>query len=96
MAAFGLAPESTEGSDTPSVGTVYLWPCNARTYALWRQIQTQWRYSAMGYPTGLDYAAVLAYARGVVRVRERDIPGHFQGLCAMERAALAVWAAKRE
>lgn len=52
-------------------------------------MSTQWRYSGMGGPCGLDYPAVFATVDRLFRtltVEDRD--EIFTGMQAMERAAL--------
>ena len=93
LAAFGFQSES---EDESPVETVYLWPCNVRTWRIWNSIQTQWRSSGMGGRDGLDYASVIAYLHDVVRIKQRDFAETFAGLQAMEYAALCEYAKKRD
>lgn len=67
----------------------WLWPCNVRTYALWRACQTQWRVGMQGR-TGLDYAGVQVVMNRM-RFRGQEGTDAFFGLQAMEIAAVNVW-----
>lgn len=60
---------------------------------LYLAAQTQWRYSGMGQPTGLDYAGVEALAR--LRGEPLD-PETFALLQVAERAALAAMGERAE
>lgn len=76
----------------------YLWPCNVATWDAWCAVQTQWRHG-MGGPTGLDYAAVLAYLHAHLGAPHEGAGGSsmhevFAGIRAAERATLTAWAEK--
>lgn len=92
MAAFGLCAEG-EGAAAPDE-KCYLWPCNLPAWNLWQSIQTQWREGMQGR-TGLDYAAVTAYMRDVLRIRHKRFAEMFSAIRAMEVAALNTWAEQR-
>lgn len=91
LAAFGL----TSGDDEDGTGApdamCYLWPCNVPAFNAWQRLQTQWRESAMGGRTGLDYSAVAAFLRDVLRIKPKARADLFAGIQAMEVAALNVW-----
>lgn len=50
----------------------------------------------MGGATGLDYAGVQAYLDSVPGQRPKARAAVFEGLRAMERAALQVWGEKKD
>lgn len=50
-------------------------------------MQTQWR-TGMGGATGLDYAAVLAYLRGIEQLRGAELREVFGCLAQAEHAVL--------
>lgn len=61
----------------------------------WCNLQTQWRTSAMGERTGIDYAAVCAWlqAQGYSRHgRRRNLHEATSHIQAMESASLSAWA----
>lgn len=92
LAAFGLTQADDEGASSAGDGICYLWPCNVEAYNLWQRLQTQWRYSAIGGRTGLDYGAVAAILRDVLCIKPKARAELFAGIRAMECAALEVWA----
>lgn len=95
LAAFGFTQaDDDDGHGSPS-GFYYLWPCNVQAFNLWQRLQTQWRDSAMGGRTGLDYGAVAAYLRDVLCIKPKERAELFAGIQAMERAALEVWGQER-
>ena len=66
-------------------------PANLPTIDVFFAMNTQWRSSGMGGPTGLDYSALPAVMSllGIVKPRQqRDV---FDGLRAMEGEALRVF-----
>ena len=91
LAAFGLTPDEGEGTTSAPGGLCYLWPCNVPAFNAWQRLQTQWRDSAMGGRTGLDYSAVTAFLRDVLRIKPKALAELFAGIQAMEVAALNVW-----
>lgn len=95
MAVFGLQQDESDDAQIPDE-KCYLWPCNVRTFNVWQQVQTQWRSAGMGERTGLDYAGVVAYLGSMPGMRPKARSQLFSGLRAMERAALEVWAEKRD
>ncbi len=50
----------------------------------------------MGGREGLDYGAVIAYLRHVAGMTKKQLRQSMSELQAMERAALGVWAKKRD
>ena len=54
-------------------------------------MQTQWRISATGARTGLDYAGVQAWLTSGAGLRGSERKDVFTGICAAERASLDVW-----
>lgn len=71
-----------------------LWPENERAWAVWHDVQTQWR-SGVGGISGLDYAGVRAWIDelGLTPEDRRDV---WSGIRACERAVLEVHAEPRE
>lgn len=99
LAAFGFRQgggEGEEGGQPEVASKCYLWPCNVAAFNTWQRVQTQWRENAMGERTGLDYASVASYLREVPAIKARDRAELFGFLQAMELAALAAWAEKRD
>lgn len=86
LAAWGLV--ATEPMELEE--TFALWPENLPTFNFWQVIQTQWRTSGTGYPTGLDYDGVLA-CMSMRGIRKKDQAEMFAGLQAMEQATLIAW-----
>ncbi len=96
-AAFGLALELPASGQASAV--FWLWPECLSDWQLWGQVQTQWRYAGMSaQPTGLDYAAVVAWLRahGYGRGQPKNLAETLGHLQAMERAALDAWAEQRQ
>lgn len=87
LAAFGLQ----QVGDVQKPRPCCLWPCNVAAFNVWQRLQTQWRFSAAGDKTGLDYAAVTSYLRDVVGTKPKDRASLFGQLQAMEFAALKAW-----
>ena len=87
-----LIPVLTAGVDEPDE-VAYLWPCNVKTWTHWQQVQTQWRTSGMGSPTGIDYAGVRAYLDGV-GMKSKQRKNTFDGIRAAEHATLIAWGEK--
>lgn len=73
---------------------VYLWPETVPIWNHWQEVQTQWR-TGMAGATGLDYAGVTAYL-GAVEPDEAARREAFGAIREAERAALGVWAAKKQ
>lgn len=71
----------------------HLWPENVDAFALWQDVQTQWRVGMAG-PTGLDYGGVevVLRMRGLRREVRQERFGQLQ---AMERVVLAEWGERR-
>lgn len=84
-------PDEGEGTASAPGGLCYLWPCNVPAFNAWQRLQTQWRDSAMGGRTGLDYSAVTAFLRDVLRIKPKALADLFACIQAMEVAALNVW-----
>lgn len=60
-AFINLPDEFWEHGATPEGSTdFYVWPENWAAFVLFTELRTQWRFSPMGQPTGLDYAGVQA------------------------------------
>lgn len=93
MAAFGLQQDESDDAQIPP-DKCYLWPCNVRAFNVWQQVQTQWRCSMAGRE-GLDWVAVEVYLSSVPGFRPKARAELWAGLRAMERAALEVWAEKK-
>lgn len=92
--------DAVDGSEAAAPGataanagrrTVCVWPCNLQAYNLWLRVQTQWRVGPMGGKTGLDYTGVDVVMRQM-GIKAKDRPECFDGLQAMEVAAINVWA----
>lgn len=84
MRAFGLTEADYEGD------LVQIWPENLHAVQAFSAVSTQWRYSGMGGPSGLDYPAVFATVDRLFRaltVEARD--DVFADMQIMERAALS-------
>ena len=81
-ASFGLTVEEASGED------VKVWPDNVPTLNVFVAMSTQWRVGYNG-ATGLDYAALPVVEDRV------GIKADFDGLRAMEEAALAQMAENR-
>lgn len=74
---------------------VWLWPDCLPAWSAWKAVQTQWRTSAAGGLTGLDYAGVRAWlceCGPPNRAQRREFFEHIQ---ACEAATLAAWAQHR-
>jgi hypothetical protein len=80
MEAFGFTPEDY-------AETVELWPENWPAWCLFVDIQTQWRTSGMGGPSGLDYGPLfkLMEHQGLTGKEWREM---FDDIRALESAAL--------
>ena len=76
LAAFGFTAEDIGDQ------SVEIWPDTARSFELFVSLRTQWRIGMSG-ATGLDYAALPVVEDRV------GIRADFDGLRAMEEAALA-------
>lgn len=78
----------------PEPDVFYLLPEHLPAFALWLDIQTQWRVG-MGGAAGLDYAGVRAAPafRALPRSKRESA---FAGVCIMERATLDEWARRRQ
>lgn len=74
----------------PVYPTFWVWPDCVPVLRLWSAVVTQWRYSAGGDRTGLDYAGVEAALR-MLAVPRRDWPDLFTDLRIMERSAMEAW-----
>lgn len=79
---FGLTVEEAHGSP------IEVWPDNVDAVNVFIAMSTQWRTSFSGV-TGLDYAALPAVLE-LLHIPKRERPGVFDGLRAMEDAALEV------
>lgn len=91
LKAEGAPPEVIAAYTRPPFA---LWDVNAPVFRLFDALGTQWRCAGMGGArAGLDYTAIEPTAR-LVKVDLVD--GVFDGLRAMEHAALDVWAEKRQ
>lgn len=90
-ARFGV--ERVGQESTKDVQAFHLLPECVPVFALWQELQTQWRIGFAG-PTGMDYSAVEAYMRMSHNPLRRDSTtiGYLR---TMERAALKVFAEKR-
>ena len=84
-------PDEGEGAASASDGFCYLWPCNVPAFNVWQRLQTQWGESARGGRAGLDYSAVTAFLRHVLRIKPKALAELFASIQAMEVAALNVW-----
>jgi hypothetical protein len=102
MAIFGLVQDDSADDDASAPAPrrqqniCYLWPCNLRTFNLWMQVQTQWRTSATGSKTGLDYAGVEAWMRSQRILRPSARAEAMRCLQAMEIASINAWAQQRQ
>lgn len=95
LAAFGLRLEGDTGGPAADEDTpLHLWPENWPIWCLWVDVQTQWRESAMGGASGLDYAGVDCIVADRVRKRERKVAKWL--LQAMEHVTLQEWAKRRQ
>jgi hypothetical protein len=81
VAASGLTQEEAD-----EAATVYVWPDNWRSVAMFVELMTQWRVGMAG-PVGLDYSAVAALfsIRGTSGARRRRM---LDDLRVMEAAVL--------
>jgi Phage related hypothetical protein (DUF1799) len=98
--ADGADGEDGTGDDSPAAGQsagprIYLWPCNLPTFNAWQRLQTQWAHDASGKPTGLPNDRVIPFLERVLRLKPKPFAEMFDGLQAMERAALDVWREQR-
>lgn len=95
LADFGLVASGPVRREGRCV--FWLWPENELVFSAWLDLSTQWRSAGMdGVRCGLDYTAALALVQrkpglGGKRARWRC----FEGLRAMEAAALQEWAEQR-
>ncbi|MDP3651047.1 MAG: DUF1799 domain-containing protein [Rhodoferax sp.] len=94
LAAFGFQ-QAEEDPDAPPPDKCHLWPCNVAAFNVWQRLQTQWRESAMGGRTGLDYASVTGYLRDVLGIKPKERIALFGCIQAMEIAALEEWAKQK-
>lgn len=96
LAAFGLvlAPGSTGSAVVARDHVFFLFPEHCGVFALWSEVQTQWRDGLNGR-TGLDYAGVRAHLelRGTPAGEWQSL---HQQLRTMERAALGEWRLQRQ
>lgn len=96
MLATVAAPGSADADvpAQPDATIEYLWPCNVPAWGHWQGVQTQWRTSGMGGPTGLDYAGVRAYLDECALAGDERTDA-WAGIRAAEHATLAAWAQQR-
>jgi len=95
-AAFGL--HIVEPPPPPASGPVcWLWPENVPLWNAWQQLQGQWRITAMGQHTGLDYAGVTQWLRahGYGPSRRRNLHRALDAFAGMERAFLNAMAQRQ-
>lgn len=97
LEAFGLqASDDDQSTSNTAADTFWLWPECVPVWALWLDVQTQWRYAGMdAQRAGLDYTAVSGWARGVSGLRGVDYIDAMRCIQVMERAAMGVWANQR-
>mgnify|MGYP000216858405 CR=1 FL=1 len=79
MAISSSEPEPAE--------VAYLWPCNVAAWAVWCDLQSQWRHGMAG-PTGLDYAGVRAHLDEMGLAPGQERSAIYAGIRAAERATL--------
>lgn len=87
MAELGLQPDAAP-EPAPPQRTVHLWPENARTWAHFLDLGTQWRVSDGGAPQGLDYAGCRAH---LAAVRGAGGAATWDGIRACEAGYIAGW-----
>lgn len=73
----------------------WLWPENAAAFAVWQELQTQWRVG-MGGATGMDYAGVRAYLDECGPEPGEERRALFASIRACENACLYAWGEQRE
>lgn len=87
----GAPPEVIEAH---RVKPFELWDVNEPVFRLFDALGTQWRHAGMSaVRVGLDYGAIKPTAEGVEVAFTPEI---FDGLRAMEHAALQVWSEQRK
>lgn len=69
--------------------TLYLWPECRELWGYWCELQTQWRYSAGGGQTGMDYAGVRAYLECDAGLQGPELAQALRCIRAAERGHLA-------
>lgn len=74
----------------PVYPVFWVWPELVPALRVWTAVLTQWRHSAGGDRTGLDYAGVQAALR-MLAVPRTEWPALFDDLRVMERSALETW-----
>lgn len=84
-------PDETDPPPPPPQRRYCLWPDNVPAWLAWQAVQTQWRWSAAGTRTGLDYAGVVAWLQ-LQPGRRPDKAALLADLQACERAMLDVLA----
>ncbi len=85
-----LGPLATEPKDQPAQ-LEYLWPCNVKYWAMWCELQSQWRVG-MGGATGLDYAAAIAHLRTAHGLRGKRLQKAWGCMRAAEQGILQAMA----
>lgn len=92
----GLSQEELEGSvfeaDDFEEELIEIWPEHVQAAELFAELGTQWRIGMSG-PTGLDYAAVLAFIGLIDSDDRREL---FRQIRVMEREAMAVLAERNK
>jgi Phage related hypothetical protein (DUF1799) len=73
---------------------VEIYPDNLASFELFNAMSTQWRISAMGSVTGLDYSALPAVMH-MQSIKHREQSDRFKDLQVMEQAALETMRDKR-
>lgn len=91
FAYWGLQPEGAALDDAPMF---HLFPDNVEPWALFLEVQTEWRGSGM-QREGLDKAGVERILRSL-RVRRAHRQQRLRELRVMEVAALAAWAERAQ
>lgn len=81
------------GNDAPEPEPLHLWPCNAKAWQCWTEVQTQW-CTDQGVRLGLAYAGVRAHLDecGLEGDERKEI---YEGIRAAEQGALRGWAERR-
>ena len=75
-----------DGGQQP-VQTEYLWPCNVKHWAMWRELRTQWRMGMSG-PTGLCYDGMRAHLEVAHGLRGKALRKAWHAMRACEEGTL--------